>query len=211
MPIAGYCHECAEWVWVAEDWSCPKGHAAAHVNGWRDGETGEPTSPDRATDRPIPSAPGASDPAPVVDVSGTRVGLLADLSAAFAQSPSYSATWGTDTDMTVASNPVDAMWGSGKGRTEYAAAVKVSEVDRTVYFWEQLSEQASGLALGTVDSEGGGASGGTHPGAATRADVGPGSAPWEWGYGTTRAVVEEVAARHGLTVRTVLLRRAAIW
>jgi len=177
VPIAGYCHECAEWVWVTEDWSCPKGHAAAHVNGWHDSETGDP-------------------PSPAAGASGTRVGFLADLSAAFAQSPSYSATWGTDTDMTVASNPVAAMWGTGKDRTEYTAALKVSEVDRAVYFWEQLSGQASGL--GTV--------GPRSPGRPR-----PRSASGEWGYGTTKAVVEEVAARHGFTVRVVLSRRAAIW
>ena len=196
MPIAGYCHECAEWVWVAEDWSCPKGHAAAHVNGWHDSETGDPTSPEQASARPAPPEPGAVDPAPATDASGTRVGFLADLSAAFAQSPSYSATWGTDTDMTVASNPVAAMWGTGKDRTEYTAALKVSEVDRAVYFWEQLSGQASGL--GTVDPE-------------TSGRPRPRSASGEWGYGTTKAVVEEVAARHGFTVRVVLSRRAAIW
>jgi hypothetical protein len=187
VPIAGYCHECAEWVWVAEDRSCPKGHAAAHVNGCYESETGEPTSPQRASVRPVPPERGYADPAPAVDASGTRVGFLSDLSAAFAQSPSYSAAWGTDTDMTVASNPVDVMWGTGKDRTVYTAALKVSEVDRTVCFWEQLSGQASGF--GTVDPETSG----------------------EWGYGTTKAVVKEVAARHGFTVRVVLSRRAAIW
>jgi len=196
VPIAGYCHECAEWVWVAEDWSCPRGHAAAHVNGWHDSETGDPTSPEQASARPAPPAPGDIDPTPAADASGTRVGFLADLTAAFTQSPSYSATWGTDTDMTIASNPVAAMWGTGKDRTEYTAALKVSEVERTVYFWEQLSGQADGL--GTVEPE--------SPGRPR-----PRSASGEWGYGTTRAVVEDVAARHGFTVRVVLSRRAAIW
>ena len=200
MPIVGYCHECAEWVWVAEDWSCPKGHAAPYVNGWHDSETGEPASPGQAAGRPTPPGQDTPAPAPVVDASGTRVGFLADLSAAFAQSPSYSAAWGTDTDMTVASNPVDAMWGTGKDRTQYTGALKVSEADHVVCFWEQLTEQASGLALGAKDT-----------GAAAGSGVGMGSASCEWGYGTTRAVVEEVAARHGFTVRAVLSRREATW
>lgn len=211
MPIAGYCHECGEWVWVVEDWSCPKGHAAADVNGWYDSETGEPASPERASVRPAPPGRGSADPAPAVAASGTRVGLLADLAAAFAQSRSYSTARRTDTDMTVASNPVDAMWGAGKDRTDYTAALRISEVDRTVFFWEQLSEQASGLRLGTVDPDAWGAFGGDRPGAMTGTDVDPGSTALEWDHGTARAVVEEVAARHGFTVQPVLSRRAATW
>jgi hypothetical protein len=146
-----------------------------------------------------------------VETSGTRVGFLADLTAAFAQSPSYSAVWGTDTDMTISSNPVDGMWGTGAERTEYAAALKVSEVDRTVHFWELLREQATGIALATFDAEGHATHGAAAPGLKPRLAVGHGSTSWEWGYGTTLAVVEEVAIRHGFTVRTVLSRREATW
>jgi hypothetical protein len=195
VPIAGYCHECAEWVWVADDGSCPKGHSASRVSGLHDGEAGEPA---------------ATEASPSAAASGTRVGFLSDLTAAFAHTPAYSASWGPDTDMTVSSNPVDAMWGIGTARTEYAGAIKVSEVDRTIYFWEQLREQASGIALAAFDSEDYTTHGATPPGARERA-VGPGSASWEWGYGTTRPLVEEVAARHGFAVRTVLSRRAASW
>ncbi len=209
MPIVGYCHECAEWVPVAEDWSCPQGHPAAHVNGWYDSETGEPADPPRPSDEPEAPARSTSGPATPADASGTRVGFLADLTAAFALSPSYSASWGTDTDLIIASNPVDGMWGTGEERTEYAAALKVSEVDRTVYFWELLREQASRLALAPFDSENHFSRGAAQGPAA--AAIGHGSTPWEWGYGTTRAVVEEVATRHGFTVRMVLSRRAATW
>lgn len=215
MPIAGYCHQCGEWVYVSEDWACPKGHAAAVVNGWYDTESGTAVTPAAsAASSTFPEgeptgAPVA--PAPPVSTSGTRTGFLVDLMAIFAQSPSYSAQWGNDTDMTIASNPVDGMWGVGKKRAEYTAALKVSEVDHTVFFWEMLKERSSGFSFGTFESETYTTVGTKRSGTKKEAVVGPGSTSWEWGYGTTRKVVEEVAARHGFTVRVVLTRHAAVW
>jgi hypothetical protein len=194
VPIVGYCHECAEWVWVDTDRSCPKGHPASRVNGWYDSETGRPLVAPPAN---VPA------PAPSVTAAGTRVGFLTDLMTAFVQNPAYSAAWGSDTDMTIADNPIDVTWGVGKERTGYTAALKVSETDHAIYFWESLKEHSSGLTLPIVGPE---------PSGATKATaVGPGSASWEWGYGTTRKVVEEVAARHGFAVHVVLTRRAATW
>ena len=215
MPIVGYCHECAEWVRVAADRSCPKGHPAARVNGLYDSKTGQPVSP-AAAEPPLVASPVAelptSGPAPTpVTAPGTRFGFLTDLMAAFADSPSYRAEWGPDTDMTIASNPLDGMWGVGKKRAEYSAALKVSEPARTVSFWEILKEHSSGMTFGTFESETYATAGMKRSGTKKEAAVGPGAASWEWGYGTTRAVVEEVAARHGFTVRAVLSRGAAIW
>lgn len=202
MPIAGYCHECSEWVYVAVDWSCPKGHAAARVNGWYDTESGMHVTP-------------APDPAPAkqqaVSASGTRTGFLIDLMSIFAESRPYTAGWGSDTDMTIASNPVDGIWGTGKKRAEYTAALRVAEAERAVYFWEMLKDQSSGMAFGPVESGSYANAGTGRSGAKKAAAVGPGSASWEWGYGTTRTIVEEVAARHGYEVHVVLIRQAAAW
>ena len=214
MPIVGYCHECAEWVWVAADRSCPKGHPASRVNGWYDSETGQPLEPaaaSPATPAPVQGAVEPVAPTPSATAAGTRVGFLTDLMTAFAQNPAYSAAWGSDTDMTIANNPIDATWGVGKKRTEYTAALKVSETDRAIYFWELLKEHSSGFTLGTFESESYSTVGMKRSGTKKEAVVGPGSASWEWGYGTTREVVEEVAARHGFAVHVVLTRRAASW
>ncbi|HEY5517285.1 MAG TPA: hypothetical protein VIL15_03345, partial [Coriobacteriia bacterium] len=108
MPIVGYCHECAEWVWVAADRSCPKGHPASRVNGWYDSETGQPLEPAAASPATPAPAQGAVEPVaptPSATAAGTRVGFLTDLMTAFAQNPAYSAAWGSDTDMTIANNP----------------------------------------------------------------------------------------------------------
>ncbi len=191
MPIVGYCHECGEWVWVAADKSCPKGHPASRVNGLYDSATGQP-----------PQA---------VAAGGTRVGFLTDLMAVFASSPSYSAGWGVDTDMTIASNPLDDGWGVGKKRTEYSAALKVSEQDHCVTFWETLKERSHGTTFGASESENHSALSAQRSGTKTEAVVGPGAASWGWGHGTTRKVVEEIAARHGFTVRVVLTRNSATW
>jgi hypothetical protein len=204
VPIVGYCHECAEWVWVAADRSCPKGHPAARVNGLYDSETGQPVA--AYAPAPAPVAAPASVTAP-----GTRVGFLTDLMAAFSDSPSYTAEWGADTDMTISSNPLDGMWGIGKKRAEYIAALKVSEPDRTVTFWEVLKERSSGMTFGTFESETYTTFGTKRSGTKKETVIGPGAGSWEWGYGTTRKVVEEIAARHGFNVHVVLTRNSATW
>jgi hypothetical protein len=120
----------------------------------------------------------------------SRAALVADLLGAFASNAAYTAALGTDTDVTICSNPVHPSWGTGPARHEYAAALRADEVDRTVYFWEQIkgrSDETTGAA------------------------VGPGSTSWEWGYGTLRALIEEVAGRHGFSVKVVLGRHAASW
>ena len=41
--------------------------------------------------------------------------------------------------------------------------------------------------------------------------MGPGTTSWEWGHGTLRAVVEDVASRHGFLMHPVLARNSATW
>jgi hypothetical protein len=141
----------------------------------------------------------------------SRSAFLNALMATIASGPAYTAAWGTDTDMTIESNPVDGAWGVGKKRVEYSAALKAVEADRTVFFWEMLKERTSGMSFGTFESESYTTVGKRRSGTKKEAVIGPGSASWEWGYGTLRALVEEVAARHGFTVRVVLTRHAASW
>ncbi len=127
----------------------------------------------------------------------SRTAFLTDLIGTFASNEAYTAEWGVDTDMTIASNPVHGTWGTGKKRIEYSAALKAVEADRTVYFWEMLKEASGGFEKPS--------------GKKAETVIGPGSTSWEWGYGTQRALVEDVAARHGFTVRVVLDRRSATW
>jgi hypothetical protein len=141
----------------------------------------------------------------------SRTAFLTDLMTTFMANPAYSAEWGTDTDMVVSSNPVDGTWGMGKKRVEYTAALKAVEPERIVYFWEMLKERSSGFSFGTFETETYTTFGKKRDGTKTEMAVGPGSASWEWGYGTQRALVEEVAARHGFNVKVVLMRHAATW
>jgi hypothetical protein len=133
----------------------------------------------------------------------SRTAFLSDLMASFATNTAYTAAQGTDTDMVIESNPVHGTWGAGFGRVEYSAALKAVEEDRTVYFWEQLKDRSVAEEQALPGKKGSG----------TKAEsaVGPGSASWEWGYGTQLAHVEEVAHRHGFTVRVVLARTSATW
>jgi len=130
----------------------------------------------------------------------SRTAFLTDLMATFASNPAYTAAHGTDTDMVIESNPVHGTWGMGSKRIEYSAALKAVEADRTVYFWEQLKDGSEYALSGKKGS-------GSKAGSA----VGPGSSSWEWGYGTQLAHVEEVAHRHGFTVKVVLARHSATW
>lgn len=204
MAIVGYCHDCGAWVHVTDGWACPEGHAAARVNGWYDATTGVSVVP-------VADESGAVTARPAGPAPGTRAGLLTDLMGTIAGDHGYVAEWGSDTDLVVSSNPVDARWGSGSKRAEYSAALKVAEAERTVYFWEVLKERGRGLSFGAVESGSYSISGTDRTETSKGAAFGPGTNSWDWGYGTLRKVVEEVAARHGFTVRVVLARRSAIW
>ena len=140
-----------------------------------------------------------------------RTAFLTDLMATFASNSAYSASWGADTDMTISSNPIDARWGMGDQRVEYAAALKAVEAERTVYFWEMLKEKSGGGSLGTLETETRSVVDTELSGTKANAVVGPGSASWAWGYGTQREHVAEVAARHGFDVKTVVARQSATW
>ena len=145
-------------------------------------------------DRPAHDVPaGASEAASVLSpepLAACRAAFLADLTATFASNPAYTAERGTDTDFAISSNPVHVSWGSGPGRVEYSAVLKAVEADRAVYFWERLQGRS---------------------GDAADAAVGHGSASWEWGYGTLRSLIDEVAGRHGFIVKPVLTKPAASW
>lgn len=125
-----------------------------------------------------------------MDQAPNRDAFLRDLMTTFASNPAYTAVRGTDTDMEISSNPVDPRWAAGKKRVEYTAVLKVADHERTVHFWELLKNRS--------DTE-------------IEAGMGPGSTSWEWGYGTLRALVEDVAARHGFMVRVALNRHAALY
>ncbi len=133
--------------------------------------------------------------------------FLRDLTAVLAARPAYRAGRSDETDLVIESNPVDAMWASGDLRAEYSAALRVSLTERSVYFWESLKERASrvssalaGAAADIAVSD--------PPHGAVR---GASQASREFGYGTTRVIVEEVAARHGLALKTAMTRGAALW
>ena len=133
----------------------------------------------------------------------SRTAFLTDLTATFASNPAYTAAPGTDTDMVIESNPVHGTWGMDSKRIEYSAALKAIEADRTVYFWEDLKDRSVPEAYAP--------SGKKDSGSKAESAVGPGSASWEWGYGTQLAHIEEVAHRHGFTVKVVLARHSATW
>ena len=137
---------------------------------------------------------------------GSRLALLADMLAAFAQYPGYTAQYGTDTDVTIDNKVAQASWGTGKKKVEYSAHMKAVEPERTLYFFEILKEQGAGLSFGGFESESYTTFGKKRSGKTKEVVLGPNGVAmdYEWDYGQTRAIVESVCARHGWTVKVVL-------
>jgi len=160
------------------------------------------------------------EPAPVAPVApvapaaaSDRLTLLADILAVLGQYPSFNARYGTDTDIVVDNQVVNANWGAGKKKVEYSAIMKAVEAERTLYFWEIVKESGSGLNFGGFEAESYSTSGATRSGKQKMMIVGANGVPveWEWDYGATRSVIEDVARRHGWATKVVLQKKSAQW
>jgi len=144
--------------------------------------------------------------------AGDRLSLLADILAALAQYPSFNAHYGTDTDIVVDNQIVDANWGVGKKKVEYSAVMKAVEGERTLYFWEIIKESGAGLNFGGFETESYSLSGASRSGVQKMMIMGAnGPVEWEWDYAATRSVVEDVARRHGWQTKVVLRKKSAQW
>jgi len=168
---------------------------------------------------PVAAVAPAPEPAPVAvapaapAAASDRLTLLADILAVLGQYPSFNAHYGTDTDVVVDNQIVNANWGTGKKKVEYSAIMKAVEAERTLYFWEIVKESSSGLNFGGFEAESYSTSGATRSGKQKMMIVGANGVPveWEWDYGATRSVIEDVARRHGWATKVVLQKKAAQW
>jgi hypothetical protein len=239
MAVAGRCRICGQNVWLNDQWGCVNGHPWTEISEWYDPDTGTavtpywlaqpqtpaepaapaasaaPEQPQVATEPAAPEQPQApAEPAaPASAVSGTRVALLADILAAFAQYPGYSVRYGTDTDIMIDNKVADASWGTGKKNVEYEAVLKAVEGERVVYFWEMLKESGAGLSFGGFEGETTMTMGAKRFGTKKEVVVGPGgkALDYTWDYAATRRIVEDVAARDGWRVKVVLRKKSAQW
>ena len=162
---------------------------------------------------PEPDPEPAPVPVPVVAAASDRLTLLADILATFAQYPSFNAQYGTDADIVVDNQLVNANWGAGKKKVEYSAVMKAVESELTLYFWEILKESGAGLNFGGFEAETYSVSGKSRSGVQKMMIVGTNGVPveWEWDYADTRRLVEDVAARHGWKTKVVLQKKSAQW
>lgn len=243
MALAGYCRQCGQNVYLTEQWACVNGHPYTDISAWYDPDTGAPIQPFwlQAAPAPAPApvaevapepvvAPSpevAPAPAPVAEVTpapepvvaaapaaaSDRLTLLADILAVLGQYPSFNAQYGTDTDIVVDNQVVNANWGTGKKKVEYSAMMKAVEAERTLYFWEIVKESSSGLNFGGFEAESYSTSGTKRSGKQKMMVIGADGVPveWEWDYGATRSVIEDVARRHGWATKVVLQKKSAQW
>ena len=90
MPVAGFCSQCGENVFLDARWGCSRGHPWTAISGWYDTDTGTPIAPPwsqpaapqpsapqvpAAPQLPVPEAP-APEPAPPPDPSVTLRRLI---------------------------------------------------------------------------------------------------------------------------------------
>lgn len=225
MAVAGWCSTCGQYVYLNENWGCVNGHGWDQIGNWYDTDTGQPVIPNwlqaapagEATAQPAPEV--APDPieapaAPVADApaQGSRLAVLADILQALQASGAYDAQYGTSSDITIASVPLDASWGVGKKKVEYSAVLKAVEGERTIYFWELLKERGSGMSFGSFESESYSTVGTRRFGSKSETVVTPGGTEsWDWNYSTTRKMIENIAAEQGWKVKTVLRKKSAEW
>ena len=43
--LTGFCRQCAQYVYLTEQWGCINGHAWNEISGWYDPQTGAPVTP----------------------------------------------------------------------------------------------------------------------------------------------------------------------
>jgi hypothetical protein len=139
--------------------------------------------------------------------------MLADMLATLGQYPNYTSQYGTDTDIVINNEIANANWGVGKKKVEFSAIMKAVEPEHTIYYWEMLKESGGGVSFGGFDSEVTTTSGAKRWGTKSETVIGPGGVEvdYSWDYAATRRIVEDVAARHGWKVKTVLRRGSAAW
>ena len=200
MALAGFCRGCGQYVWLNEQWGCVNGHPWTEIGNWYDAATGTPVTPywlqptpiavtePAPTPVPIPAPIPEPSPAPApasapapAPAPSDRLTLLADVLATLGQYPAYAAQYGTDTDIVLTSVAPAAAEQAGQKRVDFSAIVKAVEAELTMYYWDMLTESG---------------------------DV---AAEYPWDYTTTRGMVEDVAGRHGWSVKTVLQKESAQW
>ena len=230
MAVAGFCNQCRRNVWLNDSWGCVNGHGWDQIRDWYDPASGtavtpywlkpaasaEP-APEPAETAPEPSG-DAPSPAPAVPAAAptgpaSRIDLLAEILATFAKYPGYRVQYGTDTDVTIDNDVADEAWAGGQMKVGYTAVLKAVEPEATVYVWELLKEQKTGLSFGQVDSESYSTVGARRSGKTREVVVGPGGAVADvaWDYGATRSIVESVTTSMGWRLKTVLRKSAAQW
>lgn len=237
MAIAGWCRTCGGYQYLNESWGCVQGHPWTEISNWYDPDTGQPFTPDWVQAAPAEAAVveatapvAAPAPAPVVEpapaaepvaaaapaaapAAGTRDALLGELMATFSGHGGYTAAYGNGTDLSLNNQVADANWGAGKKKVTYEAVMKAIEPERTLYFWEVLKESGSGLSFGGADFESTTTFGAKRSGKTREVVIGPQGkvVDYSWDYGATRNLATEIAARHGWQVKTVLVKKKAMW
>lgn len=225
MAVAGWCRVCGQYQYVNDSWGCAAGHARTEISKWYDPDTGQPITPQWLAAEPEPLAEAAAaapvEPAPepatpaatAAPAPGTRDALLAELMATFSQHGGYTAAYGGGTDLSLNNQVADSRWSTGKKKVSYEAVMKAVEAERTLYFWEILKESGGGLTFGSANLESTSTMGTKRWGTKKEVVFGPEGkvVDYSWDYAATRNLVTEVAGRHGWQVKTVIVKKKAMW
>jgi hypothetical protein len=119
---------------------------------------------------------------------------------------------GQGTDISIATELLDAKWGSGKKKISYEASIYADESSKIVFMWEMTKEIGSGFSFG-ASSETTFQSGTTVFRKMKSIQYGPDGKAYEYSLdlGAIPKAVKETASDHGWTFKTVLTKKKALW
>lgn len=226
MALGGWCAQCAAWVWVDDrTGACLNGHGAEHVTHFYDPATGGWVAPPWSVPQAVPAeapapvqpapAPAPVQPAPAPQAVSEAVpatqpnAVIAEIANALRELGGYTLTTPPDSDLAIASELADARWLTGTKKVTFEALLKAEPSESRIYYWEMLKESGAGTGLGW-QTESWSVSGTRRSGSTKGGVFGTaGAADHDWDYARTRSLVEEICARHGWTVKTVLRKKSA--
>ena len=195
---AGWCSGCNAYVWLAQDGSCQNGHPAAYVSNVYDAE-----------------APQQPAPAPQQPAYGSKEAVISAVWYALAPYTQLTVTRTQQADVEIAANVADANWGVGSKKVDFSAVMKADEAQCTVFYWEMLKEQGSGMTPGFgFEGESYSSFGGKRWGKTKEVVAVPGAGKvvdYAWDYAATRNLVEQAVRSQGWAFKVVLRKGKATY
>lgn len=119
---------------------------------------------------------------------------------------------GTDTDLVINKEFLDAKWSTGDKKISYESSIFVNEDDKTIYMYEKTTEIGKGLSFG-MSGESFSQSGNTLMRKVKSVQYGPEGKAYEIeiDLGAIPKSVKEIAGKYGYKFKTVIMKKKALY